>query len=84
MSMDAQLSVSKPKVFDYLSGISFLQDYYNYRKRTERLFSFEIWTSELGFKSKSFLKMILSGDRQVTEDFIVEYECLSSLKKIHI
>lgn len=59
----------KPSVFNFLDALQYLQSYYQFRKRAEPGFSYEAWASEMGFKSRSSLRMILYGQRKITGDF---------------
>lgn len=60
----------KPYVFNYVSATKFLTDYYNYRKKHDARFSYEIWSVEVKFKSRSAVRMICQGKRIVSEDFV--------------
>jgi uncharacterized protein (TIGR02147 family) len=64
------MNAPKPKLFDYLSATSYLMDCYQYRKSTQPGFSFESWTTELGFQSRSYLRMMLIGRKKITSRFI--------------
>ncbi|MBS1972221.1 MAG: TIGR02147 family protein [Bdellovibrionales bacterium] len=55
-----------PQIKNYLSITSFLQDIYLYRKSLNAGFSYESWAAEIGFKSRSFLKMLIDGERAIT------------------
>lgn len=59
----------KPSVFNFLDALQYLQSYYRFRKHAEPGFSYEAWASEMGFKSRSSLRMILYGQRKITGDF---------------
>ncbi len=59
-----------PSVFEYLDVLFYLQDYYRYRKANDRNFSYEIWSQELEFKSRSFLRMIVTGKKKITPKMI--------------
>lgn len=69
----------KPSIRKYFSGSKFLTDYYNYRKQSTDQFSYEVWTIELGLKSKSTLRMIVRGERVITENFV---ELFSKFEKL--
>jgi uncharacterized protein (TIGR02147 family) len=55
-----------PNVLEYLDVHSYLQDYYNHRKKLDKNFSYEAWCAELGFKSRSFLRMMVVGKKKIT------------------
>ncbi len=64
----------RPQLKTYLNCIDFLNDYFNYRKRLNSKFSFELWSGELGFKSKSSIRMVCQGKRPIT-DALIEGIC---------
>lgn len=59
-----------PRLTSYLSVIDYLNELYRYRKIKDAGFSYERWASELGYNSRSFMKMIVSQKRRMTSDFI--------------
>ncbi len=65
-----------PNLKNYLSVTAYLQDIYLYRKQENPGFSYESWATELGFKSRSFLKMLIDGERTITPQ-TVEILCKS-------
>jgi len=67
-----------PQPIDYLDARKFLEDYMEFRKATERSFSYAKWARELGFSSRSFLRLILVGKRSFTESSI--YRIADGLK----
>lgn len=64
---------TKPVVFNYLSAVTYLNDFVAFQKQQEPGFTYESWASELGFKSRSFLTMILNGERNITTQFIESF-----------
>jgi uncharacterized protein (TIGR02147 family) len=58
-----------PNLLEYLDVLKFLQDYFSWRKAHENGFSFETWAAELGFRSRSYLRMVLIGKKPVSEQF---------------
>lgn len=73
MQMGTSMLSEKPRIYDYLSPISYLQDVYKYRKKKDAGFTFEKWSDELGFKSRSFVKMLITGNRKITPRFTSVY-----------
>lgn len=61
---------AKPILFDYISATSYLYDLMIFRKFENPGFTFESWAHELGFKSRSFMTMILNKERNITPQFI--------------
>lgn len=60
----------KPMLFDYISATSYLHDLMIFRKTQNAGFTYESWANELGFKSRSFMTMILNKERNITTQFI--------------
>lgn len=65
--------VSAPIVFEYLDVLSYLQDYYSFRKRHSPRFSYEVWSSELGLNNRSFLRMLVMGKKKITVKFFESF-----------
>jgi len=61
-------NASKPQLKRYLDIHHFLQDLYEYRKRTEDGFSYETWSQELDFTNRSFLRQVVTGRRSLTTE----------------
>ncbi|MBC7467617.1 MAG: TIGR02147 family protein [Bdellovibrio sp.] len=59
-----------PSLFQYLSITKYLEDLYLFKKKQNPGFSFDSWASDLGFKSRSFIRMIITGERNITLQFI--------------
>jgi uncharacterized protein (TIGR02147 family) len=57
-----------PDLFSYLSLKDYLEDLYRFRKLKEPGFTYERWAAELGFSSRSFMKMLVSQKRRFTPD----------------
>jgi uncharacterized protein (TIGR02147 family) len=69
----------KPKIRTYSSAAKYLTDYYNYRKELDAQFSYEIWSHELTFKSRSTLRLICHGLRNVSVAFIDLFKASENL-----
>lgn len=59
-----------PRIYDYYNYRSYLQDFYSERKSTDSQFSFQSFADRCGFKSKSFIKLVMDGKKNLTEDSI--------------
>lgn len=59
-------NLKAPVVQNYTQITQYLNDYFQYRKSLDRSFSFDIWGAELGFKSRSFMRMLSNGERNIT------------------
>lgn len=72
---------SAPSVFEYLDVISYLQDYYKWRKSTSKDFSYELWSTELEFSSRSYIRMMIMGKKKVSAKFIDVFTKLNCADK---
>lgn len=73
--------MSKPNLFIYQNVFLFLQDYYNYRRQKDKLFSYQVWNKELKFTNRSYLRLVTFGKRPVSEklcSLFVEYFSFST------
>lgn len=66
-------SQTKPVLTQFLSITSYLQSYYSFRKAGDSEFSYENWASELNFKSRSSLRMMAFGKRNVSEKLMESF-----------
>ncbi len=60
----------KPLLRTYLNITRFFNDYYSYRRNKDASFSYELWSEELGFKSKASARMVCQGRRNISEAFL--------------
>ena len=60
--------MAKPVLWDHVDVISYLRAYYDYRKQQSADFSYAIWAAELQIKSRSFLRLLLTEKRSLTEE----------------
>lgn len=60
----------KPILFNYISATNYLHDLMTFRKSESPGFTYESWANELGFKSRSFMTMVLNKERKITAQFI--------------
>jgi uncharacterized protein (TIGR02147 family) len=60
----------KPRIQTFTSAASYLCAFYDYRKAIESRFSYDLWAQEIGFKSKSTLRSICHGQRNVSLQFV--------------
>ncbi len=63
----------KPNARQYTDIVKFLNDYYDYRKKQDCSFSYDLWAAELGFKSRIFMYLICNGKRAITTQFINKF-----------
>lgn len=69
---------SAPSVFDYLDYRAFLRDYYAEKKRTRGL-SFRAFSKKAGLGSPNYLKLVMDGDRSLTEPMAERFAAALSL-----
>lgn len=62
-----------PKIKTYMNAYKYLGDYYEYRKNQDNTFSYEMWAAELGFKSKSSVRMVCKGQKMISDLFIESF-----------
>ncbi len=55
-----------PQVKRYTHVLTFLAEYFNYRKNEDSSFTYELWSNELGFKSTAIMYLISKGKRPLT------------------
>lgn len=65
--METATKLEKPSVFEYEDYRQFLNDLYVYYKNTTTYFSYRYFSQRAGFKSPNFLKLVIDGQRNLTE-----------------
>lgn len=53
-------------IYNYLDYRQFLTNLYESRKREDETFSYAVWAKEAGFSSRSFIRLIIIGKRNLT------------------
>lgn len=61
-------SSSAIDVFGYLDYRAFLRDFYNAKKSGGRGFSFRSFSRKAGLKSPNYLKLVIDGERNLSDD----------------
>lgn len=56
-----------PDIYAYLDYREFLNDYYVEKKKANPVFSYQSFANKAGFKTKSFLKMVISGKKNLSD-----------------
>jgi uncharacterized protein (TIGR02147 family) len=59
-----------PNIFNYIDYREFLEDFYNEQKGQNKAFSYQYFANKAGFKSKSFIKLVIDGKKNLTADSI--------------
>ncbi|MCB0389722.1 MAG: TIGR02147 family protein, partial [Bdellovibrionales bacterium] len=65
--------IEKPIVFEYTDFRLYLSDMYNYLKSTKPQFSYRYFSQKSGFSSPNFLKLVINGDRNLSEESILKF-----------
>jgi uncharacterized protein (TIGR02147 family) len=65
--------VSKISIFNYLDYRDYLKVWYQEAKRTRRAFSYRYFSKKAGYNSPNFLKLVMDGDRNISEDGIPKF-----------
>ena len=73
--------MASPIVFDYLDYRLFLSDMYAYRKQKDGFFSYRYFSGKAGFASPNFLKLVIEGQRNLTNTSIAKVAKGFGLKK---
>lgn len=61
---------SKPKIYDYVDHVKYMNDMVEFMKKEIKAFSFRYFAKKSGFASQSALKFFLDGKRNLTPDSI--------------
>lgn len=59
-----------PNIFNYIDYRSFLEDFYKEQKSINKAFSYQYFANKAGFKSKSFIKLVIDGKKNLTDESI--------------
>ena len=71
----------------YIHVLHFIRDLYDYKKNQSREFNLDLWSAELGFKSRSFMYMVFQGKRLVSPklvEILTESMKFSTAEKEHL
>lgn len=55
-----------PQIRHHTSILTFLNSYFDYRKKEDSTFTYEKWSKELGFSSSAFMYLVSHGQRSFT------------------
>jgi len=69
-----------PNIYNYLNYREYLEDFYNERKKEDSTFSFQVFADKAGFKSKSFIKLVIDGRKNLSKDSITKINRALKLK----
>ena len=65
--------MTKPDLLQYLDVRSYLNDVYQFRKKTVPNFSYDFWSQEMGFRSRSYLRAIVIGEKPLHESVLANF-----------
>jgi uncharacterized protein (TIGR02147 family) len=63
----------KPDIFTYLDYRAWLRAYYEAAKEEMPVFSFRYFSRKAGYSSPNFLKLVMEGKRNLTEDSVARF-----------
>lgn len=62
-----------PDIFDYLDFRAYLRDFYTFKKTQGRSFSYRAFARRAGFSSPNFLKVVIEGERNLSEEMAEKF-----------
>lgn len=68
-------------IFNYIDYREFLEDFYDEQKAENKAFSFQYFANKAGFKSKSFIKLVIDGKKNLTPDSTQKLNNVLKLKE---
>jgi uncharacterized protein (TIGR02147 family) len=71
----------KPDIFEYLDFREYLADYYTAAKANNRAFSYRYFSRKAGYASPNFLKLVIQGKRNISNDSVERFS--DALKLTH-
>ena len=79
--MDQNATGKQPSIFEYDDYRRFLGDVYVFMKSTRPQFSYRYFSSRAGFQSPNFLKLVIEGKRNLSEESIGKFASALKLNK---
>jgi uncharacterized protein (TIGR02147 family) len=64
--------MDRPAVYDYSDFRAYLNDMFSYRKQAAAHFSHRLFSTKAGFASPNFLKLVIDGQRNLTNSSIAK------------
>lgn len=74
------MALKRINIFKYDNFRKYLQDIYNHNKGTKSRFTFREFSKVAGFSSSSFLKLVMQGHRNLSDDTIKIFTQVLKLK----
>ncbi len=79
--MEALKLAPRPNIFEYTDARKFLDDMYHHFKASHRQFSFRYFAQRAGFRSPNFLKLVIEGQRNLSDLSIPRFAVALKLNK---
>lgn len=76
-----KVTSSKVHLFDFLDYRQFLKEWYWAAKETRASYSFRTFSKKAGFTSPNFFKLVMDGDRNLTEESLAKFMVGLALNK---
>jgi len=64
------VKTTKPNLYHYANYRTYLSEFYAWNKRQDPSYSLRYFAAQAGLKSYNYLKLIIDGDRRMTETFL--------------
>ncbi len=80
--MALKFDLTKPSIFEYDDYRVFLGDLYEYYKGTTNYFSYRYFSRRAGFASPNFLKLVIEGKRNISDESIERFSEALKLEKL--
>jgi uncharacterized protein (TIGR02147 family) len=71
--MEARQENPQPSIFEYDDYRSYLRDFYSFMKATRPQFSYRYFSQRAGFQSPNFLKLVIDGQRNLSNESIERF-----------
>jgi uncharacterized protein (TIGR02147 family) len=73
--------MNQPSVFDFFDYRAFMQAYYEFKKDQDSKYSFQTLADKAGFKSRSFLHLVMNGKKNLTPSALFQVCAALDLKQ---
>ncbi len=64
--------MKSPNIYKYLDYRLFLKDLFLFRKKQKKIFSYRYFSAKAGFSSPNFLKLVIDGHRNLTNESVAK------------
>lgn len=81
-SQDSDAKSLAPSIFNYLNYREYLKDFYEFKKSSAKKYSYGVFSLRAGLKSPNYLKLVMSGSRNITANNILSFATALSLNDI--